>query len=160
MSLDVMAFIVGGLLIGAGVFGGGLEVKELKIPQIAGFARATSVSVGAVFIALAVFLNAKPKESAAAPEPAQALVSEEPRNAQTFDAPTYDGIRLDACFEWGNRCGEEAATAWCRTRGFKSSTSHELENVGARKIPTKLIGTQQICREQFCTSFAHITCEK
>jgi hypothetical protein len=146
MSLEVMAFILGGLLVGAGIFGGGLEIKELKLPQIAGFARAASLTIGAAFIALAIFLNPKP--------PGTGPVT------VTFQAPMYDGMRLDACFEWGKRCVEKPATAWCKTQGFSRSIEHPVENVGERGVSTKLIGTQQVCSEKFCASFEYITCEK
>ena len=32
--------------------------------------------------------------------------------------------------------------------------------VGERGLATRLIGTQAECREQFCASFSHITCER
>ena len=72
----------------------------------------------------------------------------------------YDGMRLDVCFEWTKRCGEEPATAWCKTQGFSRSIDRLAENVGERGVSTKLIGTQQVCSEEFCASFAYITCEK
>lgn len=59
MSIEAMAFIFGGLLIGAGVFGDSLQVKDLKLPKLAGWARIASVIIGIAFIALAVSLNLK-----------------------------------------------------------------------------------------------------
>ena len=146
-----MAFIFGGLLIGAGVFGGGLQVKELKLPKLAGFARIASIIIGIAFIALAVSLNLKlpPID-----------VDHPSQSTKTFQKPTYDGERLDACFEWAKQCGEEAATAWCKTQGFIRAIDYPYEKVGERGIKTKLIGTQQVCDEKMCASFSSITCEK
>jgi hypothetical protein len=155
MSLDVMAFILGGLLIGAGLFGGGIEIKEIKLPRITGAARVAAAVAGVAFVALAVTLNLKAptKDNAAGPE-------ETTRATKTFQAPMYDGMRLDACFEWANRCGEEPATAWCRTQGFSRAIDYPTENVGERGVATRLIGTQQVCNQKICASFVYITCEK
>jgi hypothetical protein len=72
----------------------------------------------------------------------------------------YNGVRLDACFVWAERCGEEAATAWCKDQGYTRAIEFPIENVGERGVSTKLIGTQQICGEKYCASFAQITCTK
>jgi hypothetical protein len=153
MTLETMAFILGALLIAAGVFGGGLEIKELKIPQIRGAARVTSVFVGVVFIALAIAINLKWIGSVQEKTPQGGSVS-------TFQAPTLDGLRLDACVQWAARCGEEAASAWCKLQGYERAIDYPLENVGERGVSTKLIGTRQVCSEKFCASFAQITCTK
>lgn len=155
MSLETMAFIFGGLLLGAGLFGGGLEIKELKLPQITGIARVICGIAGICFVALAVSLNLKLLHT---DEPEQ--LHEPTQTTKTFLTPTYNGMRLDACFEWAKRCGEEPATAWCRTQGFTRATEYQIENVGERGISTKLIGTQQVCSGNFCDSFVQITCQR
>jgi hypothetical protein len=148
MSLETMAFVLGGLLICAGVFGGGLEVKELKLPQIGGAARFISGVAGISFVVLALAINLQWVPNGSDPV------------SRTFPAPMYDGVRLDACFTWAERCGEEAATAWCKDQGYIRAIEFPIENVGERGASTKLIGTQQICRESFCASFAQITCTR
>ena len=79
---------------------------------------------------------------------------------QTFPDPMYAGMRLDVCYEWANRCGQEPADEWCKLQGFNHALDFPTEVVGERGIPTKLIGTQQECRESFCGSFKYITCER
>ncbi|MEP6606358.1 MAG: toll/interleukin-1 receptor domain-containing protein [Nitrosospira sp.] len=78
---------------------------------------------------------------------------------QTFPEPMYDEYRLDSCYEWGTRCGEEPATEWCKQKGFKHAIDFSMETVGNRGIPTKLIGTQAICREAFCTAYKYVECK-
>ena len=53
MSIDTMAFILGGLLVAVALLGGGLEVRELKIPSVGRIGRLLCFIVGAVFIGLA-----------------------------------------------------------------------------------------------------------
>ncbi len=79
---------------------------------------------------------------------------------QTFPEPMYGGYRLDACFEWATRCGEEPATEWCKKNGFKRAVDYPTETVGDRGIVTMLIGTQATCREPFCAAFKYVACER
>ena len=147
MSLETMSFILGGILLASSVFGGGLEIKELRLPQIGTLARVFSAVVGVGFIVLAIYLNPPPPD----PEP--------PRKEETFQKPMHGNLRLDVCQQFGRNCGEPAATAWCKTRGFTRAKDFETEKVGAAGIKTRLIGTDQVCQGSFCTSFTHITCE-
>ncbi len=155
MSIETMAFVLGGLLIAASVFGGGLEVKELKLPQIGGVQRAVAAVAGVTFVFLALAINQKWMELAK-----QAALPAAAESTKTFAAPLHDGVRLDACVEWATRCGEEAATAWCRAQGYVRATRYPLENVGERGVATKLIGTQAVCKQNFCASFSEITCAR
>jgi TIR domain len=79
---------------------------------------------------------------------------------QAFPEPMYGGFRLDTCYEFGTRCGEEPATEWCKKKGFERAVDYQTETVGDRGIITKLIGTQATCREAFCTAFKYIACER
>jgi hypothetical protein len=74
-------------------------------------------------------------------------------SVSTFEAPRLDELRLDTCVQGAVRCGEEAASAWCKLQGYERAISYPIENVGERGISTKLIGTRQVCSEKFCTSF-------
>lgn len=155
MSLETMAFVLGGLLIAAGVFGGGLEIKELKLPQIGGTPRLVAAVLGAAFVVLALAINQKwmeQRRESTQPSPTE--------SSRAFATPMYEGLRLDACVEWAKRCGEEAATTWCKMQGFERATQYPTENVGERGVATKLIGTGEICQEKFCASFTEITCTK
>jgi hypothetical protein len=155
VSLETMSFILGGILVGAGLFGGGLELKELKLPQIGPIPRVLSAVVGAVFVGLAIFLN--PKATTPTPTPAGA---ETRKTAMTFQEPMLGDLRLDACLEWAQKCGEPAATAWCKTKGMSRAIEYPHENVGERGFGTRLVGTNQVCKEKFCASFVYIVCEK
>jgi hypothetical protein len=149
MSLETIAFLLGGFLLTVGLFGGGLEIKELKLPQINGVARIASVVAGFGFITLALAINLEWMKH-----------GEAVSTTKKFDVPMFEGLRLDACVEWSKRCGEEAATTWCKEQGYDRATVYPFENVGERGIPTKLIGTKDVCKQKFCTSFSQITCVK
>ena len=53
MTLGTLSFVLGAVLLLAGILGGGFEVKELKIPKISGTARALAIVVGLAFVGLA-----------------------------------------------------------------------------------------------------------
>jgi len=59
MSLESMSFILGGLLVSVGLVGGGIEVRDLKVPSVGRASRLFSFFGGIVFIGLAVFLGAR-----------------------------------------------------------------------------------------------------
>lgn len=62
MSIDTMSFILGGLLVAVALLGGGIEVRELKIPSVGRTGRLLSFIVGAGFIGLAIFLTLRENE--------------------------------------------------------------------------------------------------
>jgi hypothetical protein len=155
VSIETMSFILGGILVAAALFGGGLEIKELKLPQIGTIARVLAALAGIGFIALAIYLN--PKKSGSDTKPTDPTPT---KTTLTFQAPMQGELRLDACQQWAQNCGEPAASAWCRTKGFTRATDFPQENVGNAGVTTRLIGTNQVCKEKFCASFVYITCEK
>ncbi len=155
MSLETMVFVLGGIFLATGVFGGGIEIKELKLPQINGVARIVSAVVGLAFVTLALAINLGWTK-----HPVEGSTFLAGSTAKTFEAPMFEGLRLDACVDWSKRCGEEAASTWCKEQGYARATEYPFENVGERGIPTKLIGTKDVCKEKFCTSFSQITCIK
>jgi hypothetical protein len=57
MTVDIVSFLLGGILVLIGILGGGFEVKELKVPQIKGFARLFCIVGGVLFISLGVGLK-------------------------------------------------------------------------------------------------------
>jgi len=156
MSFETMTFILGALLLGAGLFGGGLEIKELKLPTIGGGARYTCAALGAAFLVLALSMDLRWIGPAQAQEKHEAAAT----SVQTFDAPMLDGMRLDVCVVWAARCGEEAASAWCQTQGFSRATVYTTENVGSQGVVTRLVGSRQVCAGTFCSGFARVTCVK
>ena len=54
MTLEILSFGLGALLLLTGLFGGGFEVRELKIPKISQSIRVVSMGLGVVFIGLAL----------------------------------------------------------------------------------------------------------
>lgn len=57
MELKILTFILGSILLLIGIFGGGFQVKELKIPQIGKFSRFVATSLGIFFIVLSLGLD-------------------------------------------------------------------------------------------------------
>lgn len=51
-TLDTLSFILGAILLAVGLFGGGIEVKEIKIPKVTRLVRILSACIGLVFILL------------------------------------------------------------------------------------------------------------
>jgi hypothetical protein len=159
MSIDVISFILGGLLVAVAILGGGIEVREIKIPAVGRTARVLSFLGGLAFIALAIFVSRQSRNETETRERPAFADRSTSRERQTFFTPMQDELRLDHCHEWSNRCGDDAANAWCKTKGFeRASSDHPVERVGTRG--TKLIGTGQVCNVDACTAFKYITCER
>ena len=57
MSVDALSFIAGGLFMAVAIIGGGIEIRELKIPSVGRLNRLLSFVAGFVLIGLAVFLH-------------------------------------------------------------------------------------------------------
>ena len=154
MSIEFMAFILGGLLIGAAVFGGGLEIKELKLPQVVGAARFACAGAGLCFVALAVWLQFSSKANApGAEESLPAKVSD------PFVAPQQAGERLDYCLSDTTTCGAVPATRFCEEHGYTSATQFPNEKITG--VKTRYIGSStEGCEDETCVAFIHITCAK
>lgn len=60
MELKILTFILGSILLLIGIFGGGFQVKELKIPQIGKFSRFLATSLGIFFILISIGLDEQP----------------------------------------------------------------------------------------------------
>ncbi|HEU0013472.1 MAG TPA: hypothetical protein VFQ45_07295 [Longimicrobium sp.] len=52
MSLPVVSFLFGILLIATAVLGGGFEIKEIKIPKVGAVGRTAALLIGAVFVGI------------------------------------------------------------------------------------------------------------
>jgi hypothetical protein len=76
-----------------------------------------------------------------------------------FPYPMHDGFRLDVCLSPGVDCGKPAADEWCKRKSFSQAAEFAAENVGKRGIPTKIIGTGEVCSVEVCTSFTYIQCK-
>lgn len=79
MTLEILSFILGGLLVLVGVIGGGFELKEFKIPTVKWPTRLFAIIVGLVFISLGLGLYGDNAQSAqedqANPQPSPSFSS-------------------------------------------------------------------------------------
>ncbi|HEX5724293.1 MAG TPA: hypothetical protein VFX98_02440 [Longimicrobiaceae bacterium] len=66
MTIEVVSFIAGVILVAVGVIGGGFELKELKIPRVGAIARVFSLGIGMFFVSLGIGLDDRLAPSAAA----------------------------------------------------------------------------------------------
>ncbi len=76
---------------------------------------------------------------------------------RVFANPVWKGHRLDNCLTWGTNCGKPAADAFCRSEGLADSIYSVVDPEPGRSS-TRLIGTDQICDQDFCVGFQMITC--
>ncbi|QOZ66565.1 peptidoglycan-binding domain-containing protein [Bradyrhizobium arachidis] len=68
LSPQTLTFLLGLALIVIGIFGGGIEVKEIKIPTLPTLSRALSLAVGIVLVVLcSAFPGIFPKAAVATP---------------------------------------------------------------------------------------------
>ncbi len=77
---------------------------------------------------------------------------------KTFVNPKLGASRLDYCLEWGASCGEPAATAWCKTKGYQKSVDAEEDHDIGATTPTRLLGSGAVCDQSYCDGFTFITC--
>lgn len=78
---------------------------------------------------------------------------------QVFRAPKVGNVPLDWCLFFRERCGEPAATAFCRSQGLAASSDF----LQGHPVPeTKVIGDGALCQtgknNPICDTFAEITC--
>ena len=75
MTAQSIIFIFGGLLIVIGVLGGGFEIKELKVPKIAGINRALSLIGGILLVGIGITVlnQSNPFSPAPLPKPISTL---------------------------------------------------------------------------------------
>lgn len=62
LNIQTLSFIFGALLLLVGLFGGGFEVKELKLPKVGWPIRFVSIIVGAFFIAISLGIIKPPEK--------------------------------------------------------------------------------------------------
>ena len=90
------------------------------------------------------------------------VISSTPAFAQSdvvrIDAPQVDGVMLDWCRRFAEKCGQPAADAFCRANGYRRSVRF-VQWIDPGK-PTKIISDGQICDSEGCDSFRWIECKK
>ncbi len=81
-----------------------------------------------------------------------------------FRDPKVEGFALDKCKRWGQECGQPAADEFCRRNSYTRAESGERrgylveEDYGRTGNPTKIIGTGQLCRADFCDRISFVRC--
>ena len=79
---------------------------------------------------------------------------------RVFDAPTFNGRRLDWCRGWKDRCGKATADEFCKLNGFVEALSFAPDpKIGATE-PTRQIASGLVCDHEGCDGFAEIACTK
>lgn len=74
-----------------------------------------------------------------------------------IDEPKLEGVLLDWCRKFGDRCGQPAADAYCRASGHRRSVRF-VQWIDPGK-PTKIISDGSICDAAVCDSFRWIECQ-
>lgn len=75
---------------------------------------------------------------------------------QRFVDPEIDGVRLDWCRVYGGECGQPAADAFCRRRGYERAERFLAPNAGP--TTTKVISSGEECQGPICTTFFLVEC--
>ena len=77
---------------------------------------------------------------------------------RVFANPAWNGHRLDVCLNWAKDCGKPPADKFCQSNGY-ASAFHFVVDATPTGVSTRLIGSNQICSEKFCTGFQMIVCQ-
>jgi hypothetical protein len=83
ISLGVVAFVFGALLLLIALLGGGFEIKEARFSQVGQRTRVSAGALGSLFIGLGVWLTVIGQPSPAKPEPPPTTVSGSTPTAMT-----------------------------------------------------------------------------
>ncbi len=101
-------------------------------------------------------LKVNPKPRAPAVKGTQQAVKDD---ADTFPGPMQGNQRLAFCYSAQQGCGEKAAEAWCKVKGYKGVKEWQIEprDVGKPKV-TRYVGNDALCKRGVCDSFEYVTC--
>ncbi len=69
MSIEIVSFVFGGILLFVGVVGGGFELKELKVPKVGMGVRIVAGLVGFLFVCLGFGANSSNPAKVNLPDP-------------------------------------------------------------------------------------------
>lgn len=126
MTIEVISFIIGGILIGTAIVGGGFEIKEIKMPRVGAGVRIVSLVAGSGFVLLAMgiwgannphllvqpemgnaFMAAQTTATTAAEPAAQATppaqeqsVAQAPTDGESQPDPAFTGFTGDTNLGW------------------------------------------------------------
>jgi hypothetical protein len=144
MTLDVLSFMFGAILVAVAAIGGGLTLKDSKVPKLGTQGKVALFSFGAVLMAFSLWLRA-----------------DSGNGEKTFNQPKFEGDFLDVCLVYAGDCGGHAASRWCRLQGYSTAADYDVDaNAGARHLKTKTIQNNDVCEGDFCSTYRTITCKK
>lgn len=81
----------------------------------------------------------------------------EPAVTTRFEAPAFNGIRLDWCYEFAAQCGEASADRFCSSQGFAGASAWQIEENVGHSIT---LATGKECVDGTCDGFTYIDCTK
>ena len=119
MTLPLMSFTFGALLLAVGILGGGFEVKEVKVSNVTTSGRILAGLVGAAFVAFGFWQSlpttsepARPAQLPAASTAARMSEREHDKNRYGGDYATFDVVtdRIEDCE--GKCKAAEQCVAW------------------------------------------------
>ena len=138
LTLGVTLLLVG--LVGK------VKTKDMEVGTENKTIRLILGAIGAVFIALALFIVFKPAAPSA--------------EVKIFPYPTSDGYRVDWCYDSGKGCGQTAANEFCKRQSMIQAVDFTQDpSVGKDGIVTKELGTGELCNNPNCDAFKSITCQ-
>jgi hypothetical protein len=147
VTIDIVAFIAGGIFILVGIVGGGIEVKEVKIPPILPSLRIAAIAFGLGFLTLGVWLNQAGKLMPT-PQPAA--------HAPTAPPPENAGCQLKLRSPDGRYQASEVGTGNdIHYKVTDMSTGHELFTTQAQyKTPNDVkAGTFSPDSQEFAAAY-------
>jgi hypothetical protein len=125
VTIEVISFIIGGILIGTAIVGGGFEIKEIKMPRVGAGVRIVSLVAGSGFVLLAMGIwgannphllvqptmgnaftavqpatNAAEPATQATPEALEEAAPQAPDAAETQPEPAFTGFTGDTNLGW------------------------------------------------------------
>jgi hypothetical protein len=125
VTIEVISFIIGGILIGTAIVGGGFEIKEIKMPRVGAGVRIVSLIAGSGFVLLAMgiwgannphllpqpepgnaFMQttvtdaAVPVTQATPQAPEEEAAPEAPASAESQPDPAFTGFTGDTNLGW------------------------------------------------------------
>lgn len=75
-----------------------------------------------------------------------------------FSLPIYQNYRVDSCLYLNQQCGQPAADAWCRAKGFAKAIDWAVDHDIGATTSTYCMGDQRLCDHALCDGFLYITC--
>ncbi|HEX8673026.1 MAG TPA: hypothetical protein VF710_14115 [Longimicrobium sp.] len=124
MTIEVVSFLIGGILIGTAIVGGGFEIKEIKMPRVGAGVRIVSLVAGSGFVLLAMGIwgannphllaqsqpgnafmqttatNAADPATQATPQAPEEAAPEAPSSEEGQPDPAFIGFTADTNLDW------------------------------------------------------------